>query len=58
MARNLMYPDDQRATKMVTFSSMHPEMEEGAAEIAVKAVMNYQMEEDIAENIKQVLLSC
>ena len=54
MARNLMYPDDQRATKMVTFSSMNPEMEEAAAEIAVKAVMNFQMEEDIAENIKQV----
>lgn len=53
MARNFMYPDDQRATKMVTFSSMHPEMEESAAEIAVKAVMNCQMEEDIAENIKQ-----
>ena len=54
MARNLMYPDDQRATKMVTFSSMPPEMEEAAAEMAVKAVMNLNNEEDIAENIKQV----
>lgn len=49
-----MYPDDQRATKMVTFSSMPPEMEEAAAEMAVKAVMNLNNEEDIAENIKQV----
>lgn len=49
-----MYPDDQRATKMVTFSSMPPEMEEAAAEMSVKAVMNLKNEEDIAENIKQV----
>ena len=54
MARNIMYPDDQRATKMVTFSSMPPEMEETAAEVCVKAVMKYSLEEDIAEHIKQV----
>ena len=54
MARNVMYPDDQRSTKMVTFSSMPPDMEETAAEICVKAVMKFSLEEDIAEFIKQV----
>ncbi|CAK8685210.1 unnamed protein product [Clavelina lepadiformis] len=53
MARNLMYPDDKRSTKMVTFSSMPSDMEERAAEICVKAVMQFGLEEDIAENIKQ-----
>uniref|UniRef100_H2YQN5 Dynein light chain 1, cytoplasmic n=1 Tax=Ciona savignyi TaxID=51511 RepID=H2YQN5_CIOSA len=52
IARNLMYPDDQRSTKMVTFSSMEPPMEEVAAEICVKAVVKYGLEEDVAENIK------
>jgi len=49
-----MYPDDQRSSKMVTFSSMDREMEEAAAELCVKAVMQFGLEEDIAENIKQV----
>ncbi|XP_039273745.1 uncharacterized protein LOC120347740 [Styela clava] len=53
LARNLMYPDNKRTTKMVTFSSMNPEMEEAATEIAVRAVMQYKLEEDIAENVKQ-----
>nr|XP_002127309.1 uncharacterized protein LOC100185458 [Ciona intestinalis] len=52
IARNLMYPDDQRSTKMVTFSSMEQSMEEVAAEICVKAVVKYGLEEDIAEHIK------
>lgn len=56
MARNIMYPDDQRATKMVTFSSMGPEMEEVAAEVCVKSLMKYTLEEDIAEHVKQVKL--
>lgn len=53
MARNLMYPDDKRSSKMVTFSSMDREMEEAAAEIAVRAIMQYGLEEDIAEHVKQ-----
>ena len=39
---------------MVTFSSMPPDMEESAAKISVEAVTRLQMEDDIAENIKQV----
>lgn len=50
----MMYPDDRRSTKMVTFSSMGKEMEEVAAEIAVRAVMQYSLEEDVAEHVKQV----
>ena len=40
---------------MITFSSMSPEMEEIAADISMKAVMRYTLEEDIAENVKQVI---
>lgn len=54
MARNVMHPDDLRPTKMVTFSSMEPPMEEAAAEICVRAATQFGLEEDIAEKIKQV----
>lgn len=54
IARNLLYPDDPKINKMITFSSMTPEMEEIAADISMKAVMRYTLEEDIAENVKQV----
>ena len=40
----------------MTYSSMTPEMEESAAQIAINAVTNNQLEEDIAEIVKQVSL--
>lgn len=53
VARSLMHPVNKGSSKMITFSSMTAEMEEAAAEIAVRASMNLKLEEDIAEHIKQ-----
>lgn len=52
LSRNIMYPDDPSMQKMMTFSSMTPEMEEVAANICMEAVKDFSHEEDCAEEIK------
>lgn len=52
LARNTMYPDDTCMEKMMTFSSMTPQMEEFAAAVSMDAVKEFSHEEDVAEEVK------